>query len=62
MHNENSKYRKNPKLMEEETSKIGVRYIKNFLQYAKDNGVEKNDPIVVKELESMIKKICTSDD
>jgi hypothetical protein len=62
MHNENSKYRKNPNLMEEETSKIGVRYIKNFLQYAKENGVEKNDPIVVKELESMIKKICSADD
>jgi hypothetical protein len=62
MHHEDSKYRKNPKLVEEETKRIGVRYIKNFLQYAKENGVEKNDPIVVKELESMIKKICTSDD
>ena len=62
MHHEDSKYRKNPRLVEEETKRIGVRYIKNFLQYAKENGVEKNDPIVVKELESMIKKICTSDD
>jgi len=62
MHHEDSKYRKNPKLVEEETKRIGVRYIKNFLQYAKENGVEKNDPIVVKEIESMIKKICTSDD
>jgi len=62
MHNENSKYRKNPKLVEEETKNIGVRYIKNFLQYAKNNGVEKDDLIVVKELESMIKEICKADD
>jgi hypothetical protein len=62
MHNEESKYRKNPKLMEEETKKIGVRYIKNFLQYAKENGKEKNDPLVLKELESMIKEICHNDD
>jgi hypothetical protein len=62
MHHEDSKYRKNPKLVEEETKRIGVRYIKNFLQYAKENGVEKNDPIVVKELETMIKKICSADD
>ena len=62
MHNENSKYRKNPRLVEEETKRIGVRYIKNFLQYAKDNGMEKDDLIVVKELESMIKDICKSDD
>ncbi len=62
MHNMDSKYRKNPKAIEEETNKIGVRYIKNFLQYAKENGKEKNDPLVVKELESMIKKICNNDD
>lgn len=62
MHNEDSKYRKNPKLVEKETKEIGVRYIKNFLQYAKENGKEKNDPIVVKEIESMIKEICRTDD
>lgn len=61
MHNENSKYRKNPKLVEKETKSIGMRYIQNFLQYAKENAQEKNDPIVVKELETMIKKICTED-
>ena len=58
MHNEDSKYHKNPKLVEEETKKIGERYIKNFLRYAKENGQEKNDPLVLKELESMIKDIC----
>jgi len=62
MHNEESKYRKNPKLVEEETKRIGVRYIKNFLQYARENGKEKNDPLVLKELESMIKEICKADD
>lgn len=62
MHNEESKYRKNPKLVEEETKRIGVRYIKNFLQYARENGKEKNDPLVIKELESMIKEICKADD
>ena len=62
MHNDDSKYRKNPKMVEKETKEIGVRYIKNFLQYAKENGKEKNDPIVVKEIESMIKEICKADD
>jgi hypothetical protein len=61
MHNEDSKYKKNPKCIDEETRKIGIRYIKNFLQYAKENGKEKNDPLVVKELETMIKKICSGD-
>ena len=62
MHDTNSKYKKNPDLVEQETKKIGVRYIKNFLQYAKESGREKNDPIVIKELESMIKDICYKED
>jgi hypothetical protein len=62
MHNENSKYRKNPDLVEQETSKIGNNYIRNFLQYAKQNGKEKNDPLVIKELEHMIKEICRKPD
>lgn len=62
MHSDGSKYRKNPKLIEEETKRIGVRYIKNFLQYAKQNGKGKDDIIVVKELEGMLKEICNSDE
>lgn len=62
MHSDNSKYKKNPRLVEDETKKIGKRYIQNFLQYAKENAKDKNDPIVVKELETMIKEICRNDD